>query len=142
MLALATSNGMKGYVTNIEKLSLENEYFRQVLYTDERLQLVVMSLLPLEEIGAEVHKLDQFLRCESGEGKAVLDGVEHAIADGSVIIVPAGTMHNIINTSSAKPMKLYTLYAPPNHQDGKIHKTKADAEADEKEHFDGIITEK
>lgn len=132
---------MKGYVGDIEKASLENENFRQVLYTDKNLQLVVMSLLPGEDIGAEVHQLDQFIRCEKGEGEAVLDGVSHSISDGFVIIVPAGAMHNITNTSKEKPMKLYTLYAPPNHKDGTIHKTKADAEADEGEHFDGKTTE-
>lgn len=128
---------MKGFVTNIEQASLENEYFRKVLYTDERIQLVVMSLLPSEEIGAEVHQLDQFIRVETGEGSAVLDGVEHPLTDGSAIVVPKGAMHNIINTSSENPLKLYTVYAPPNHKDGTIHKTKADAEADLGEHFDG-----
>lgn len=141
MYNLATSNGMKGYVENIEKLSLENENFRQVLYTAKNSQLVVMSLKPLEEIGAEVHKLDQFIRCESGVGKAILDDVEHDISDGFVVVVPAGTKHNIINGSSSEPLKLYTLYSPPNHRDGVIHKTKADAEADESEHFAGVTTE-
>ena len=121
---------MKGYVSNIEKLSLENEYFREVLHTDERLQLVVMSLLPGEEIGAEVHHLDQFIRVEKGLGKAIMDGEEHEIKDGFAVIVPSGAMHNIINTGT-EPMKLYTLYAPPNHKPGTIHKTKAEAEADE-----------
>lgn len=121
---------MKGYVHNIEQASLANEYFRQVLYTDERLQLVVMALQPGEDIGEEVHQLDQFVRVEAGQGMAVLDGVEHAIADGSAVVVPAGVRHNIINGSGAT-MKLYTLYAPPNHKDGTVHKTKADAEADE-----------
>ncbi len=130
---------MKGYVTNIEKDSLDNEYFRKVLYTDERLQLVVMSLNPNEDIGAETHQLDQFIRVEAGDGKAVLDGEEHALPTGSVVIIPSGTKHNIINTSSENPLKLYTLYAPPNHKDGTIHKTKAEAEADE-EHFDGKTT--
>lgn len=125
---------MKGYVANIEELALKNEYFREVLYTDERLQLVVMALKPGEDIGEEVHQLDQFIRIEAGEGKAVLDGTETAIADGSVVIVPAGTRHNIINGAGSS-MKLYTLYAPPNHAHGTIHKTKAEAEADE-EHFD------
>lgn len=129
---------MNGFITNVEKASLENEYFRKVLYTDTRLQLVVMSLLPLEEIGSEVHELDQFIRVEAGEGKAVLDGVEEAISDGSVVIVPQGARHNIINTSTDKPLKLYTLYAPPNHKHGTIHKTKEEAEADEDEHFDGV----
>ncbi|MFZ2500529.1 MAG: cupin domain-containing protein [Minisyncoccia bacterium] len=132
---------MKGFATNIEQASLENEYFRKVLYTDSRVQLVVMSLLPLEDIGEEVHQLDQFIRVEVGEGKAILDGVEHEIKDGFAIVVPQGTLHNIINTSSENPMKLYTVYAPPNHADGKIHKTKVEAEADESEHFDGTTTE-
>ena len=131
---------MKGFVTNIEEKSLTNNYFREVLYTDERVQLVVMSLLPGEDIGEEVHDLDQFLRVEQGEGKAVLDGVEHPIKDGSAIVVPKGTRHNLINTSSSESMKLYTLYAPPNHKDGAIHTTKAEAEAAE-EHFDGHTTE-
>ena len=131
---------MKGYVANIEKASLENDNFREVLYTDKNLQLVVMSLKPGEDIGAEVHQLDQFIRCEAGEGKAILDGAEHALSNGFVIVVPAGAMHNIINTSTDKEMKLYTLYAPPNHKDGTIHRTKAEAETDE-EHFDGKTTE-
>lgn len=126
---------MKGYVANIEEAALANDYFREVLYTDERLQLVVMTLKPGEDIGMEVHHLDQFLRIEAGEGKAILDGEEHSIKDGFAVIVPSGTNHNIINTGSS-PMKIYTLYAPPNHKHGTIHKTKADAEADE-EHFDG-----
>ena len=125
---------MKGFITNIEKASLENDYFRNVLYTDPRLQLVVMSLLPNEDIGEEVHELDQFIRVEKGEGKAVLDGEEAVIRDGSVVVVPQGTRHNIINTSSTESMKLYTLYAPPNHAEGTTHKTKAEAEAAE-EHY-------
>ena len=132
---------MKGYITNIEKISLENENFREVLYAAKNSQLVVMSLRLNEEIGAEVHQLDQFIRCEQGTGKAILDGAEHAISDGFVVVVPAGTNHNIINTSSDKPLKLYTLYSPPNHKDGVIHKTKQEAEVDEKEHFDGKTTE-
>jgi mannose-6-phosphate isomerase-like protein (cupin superfamily) len=127
---------MKGYVMNIEELSISNEYFRKVLYTDDRLQLVVMSLKPREEIGMEVHQLDQFIRIEKGEGKAILDGEENELSDGSVVIVPHGTQHNIINTSSTLPLKLYTLYAPPNHKEGTIHKTKEDAEADTEDHFE------
>ena len=125
---------MKNYVANIEQLSLANEYFRQVLYTDSRVQLVVMSLLPGEDIGEEVHQLDQFSRVEKGTGKAVLDGVEHALTSGSAVIVSQGTRHNIINVG-ADSMKLYTLYAPPDHKDGTVHKTKADALADEADHF-------
>ena len=130
---------MKGYVTNIEKLSLENENFRKVLYTDKNSQLVLMSLLAGEEIGEEVHDVDQFLRVEQGVGTAILSGISRDIIDGSVIIVPAGTSHNVINTGS-NPMKLYTLYMPPRHRDGVIHKTRAEAEADT-EHFDGKTTE-
>lgn len=131
---------MKGYVTNIEKLSLKNENFRKVLYTAKNSQLVVMSIKPNEDIGEEVHQLDQFIRCEKGQGKAILDGVERNFGDGFVVVIPAGTRHNIVNTSSDKALKLYTLYSPPNHRDGVIHKTKADAEKDE-EHFDGKTTE-
>lgn len=125
---------MKGFITNIETASLENDYFRKVLYTDPRLQLVVMNLAPGEDIGEEVHELDQFIRVEKGSGKAVLDGEESAINDGSVVVIPQGTRHNIVNTSE-KSMKLYTLYAPPNHKDGTVHKTKAEAMADEGEHY-------
>ncbi len=131
---------MKGYVTNIEKASLENTNFRTVLYTAHNSQLVVMSLKPGEDIGKEVHGLDQFIRCEAGEGKAILDGVEHEIRDGFAIVVPAGAEHNIVNTSATSDMKLYTVYSPPNHKDGTVHATKADAEASE-EHFDGVTTE-
>ncbi len=131
---------MKGYVTNIEQKALENENFREVLYTDERLQLVVMSLLPQEDIGMEVHELDQFIRVEKGVGTAILDGVAHDLVDGSVVVVPKGTRHNISNTSESAPMKLYTLYAPPNHKEGTTHTTKAEAEAAE-EHFDGTTSE-
>ncbi|MBP9827850.1 cupin domain-containing protein [Patescibacteria group bacterium] len=131
---------MQGYVANIEELALANTNFRKVLYTDKKCQLVLMALLPHEEIGEEVHNdVDQFLRVEQGTGKAVLNGVEHDLADGSVIIVPVGVKHNIINTGSVS-MKLYTLYMPPHHRDGVVHATKAEAEADE-EHFDGSITE-
>jgi mannose-6-phosphate isomerase-like protein (cupin superfamily) len=130
---------MKGYVANIEALSLQNEYFREVLYTDTRVQLVVMMLKPGEDIGEEVHNLDQFIRVEKGTGTSVLDGVEHAISDGFAVIIPQGVRHNIINTGD-DAMKLYTLYAPPNHKDGTVHQTKADALKNE-EHFDGATTE-
>lgn len=131
---------MKGYVDNIEQLTKENVNFRRVLYTAHYSQLVLMSLLPMEEIGEEVHGLDQFLRIESGTGKAVLDGVEHPIADGFAIVVPAGTRHNIINTSATNPMKLYTVYSPPDHVDAVVHPTKADAMASDKP-FNGKTTE-
>ena len=130
---------MKGFVKDIEALSIKNQDFRQVLYTAKSCQLVVMALKPKEEIGAEVHQLDQFFRVEEGAGEAVLDGVRTAIKAGFAVLVPAGTKHNIVNTSDA-PLKLYTLYAPPNHRDGVVHHTRADAEADS-EHFDGKTTE-
>ena len=130
---------MKGFVQNIENVAIKNNEFRQVLYTAKHCQLVVMALKPGEEIGAEVHKLDQFFRVEVGSGEAVLDGVHTPIREGFAIVVPAGTTHNIINTGTV-PMKLYTLYSPPNHRDGVVHLTRADALAD-KEHFDGKTTE-
>lgn len=130
---------MKGYITNIEKRSLENDNFRAVLYTDKNSQLVLMSLGAKEEIGEEVHNVDQFLRVEKGTGTAIVGGISHQITDGDVIIVPAGTTHNIINTGG-EAMKLYTLYMPPHHRDGVIHKTKDEAEIDN-EHFDGKTTE-
>ncbi|OGN01708.1 MAG: cupin [Candidatus Yanofskybacteria bacterium RIFCSPLOWO2_02_FULL_43_10] len=129
-----------GYVTNIEKDSLENKNFRKVLYTAKNSQLVVMSLLPKEEIGEEVHELDQFIRVEKGQGKTILNDVEHELADGFAVVVPAGTKHNVVNTSETEEMKLYTIYSPPNHKDGIIHATKAEAETNE-EHFDGKTTE-
>jgi mannose-6-phosphate isomerase-like protein (cupin superfamily) len=130
-----------GYVTNIEKDTLDNGNFRKVLYTAKNSQLVVMSLKPKEEIGMETHQLDQFIRVERGNGKTVLNGKEYEIADGFAVVVPAGTEHNIINTSETEEMKLYTVYSPPNHKDGTIHPMKADAIVDEGEHFDGKTTE-
>ena len=124
------------YVHNIEEESLANTNFRKVLYTDQNLQLVVMSLLPQEEIGEETHNdLDQFIRVEAGVGRAVLQGQEHPLRDGDVVIVPKGTLHNIINTSAELPLKLYTIYAPPQHAEGTVHKTKAEADADENDHI-------
>lgn len=131
---------MKGFFADIEEAALKNDDFRRVLYTAKYCQLVLMSIPPTGEIGEEVHTLDQFIRCEAGKGTAVLDGVEHAMIEGCAILVPAGARHNIVNTSETAPMKLYTLYAPPNHRDGVIHRTKAEADADE-EHFDGRTTE-
>jgi len=131
---------MRGYVVDIEKVTKENKNFRKVLYTAKNSQLVVMSLGPGEEIGEEVHDLDQFIRIEKGKGNAVLDGVKHKIEDDYAVVIPAGTKHNIINTSKDKEMKLYTIYSPPEHRDGVIHKTRADAMADD-EHFDGRTTE-
>lgn len=132
---------MKGYVENIEKMTTANDNFRKVLYTAKNSQLVVMSLKPNEEIGEETHTLDQFIRIEAGKGKAVLDSVEHEIEDDFAIVIPAGTKHNIINTSSDQPMKLYTIYSPPEHRDGVIHGTKEDAMADKTDEFDGKTTE-
>ena len=130
---------MKGYVQNIESVSVKNENFRQVLYTAKNCQLVVMALNPKEEIGMEVHELDQFFRVEEGIGEAILDGVHKIISAGFAVLVPAGTNHNIVNTGTV-PMKLYTLYSPPNHRDGVIHKTRVEAEKDN-EQFDGKTTE-
>ena len=130
---------MKGFVSDIEKVTLENEHFRRVIYTAKNCQLVVMSLKPEEDIGEEVHTLDQFLRCEQGTGMVMIDGMEHSVTSGTAIIVPAGAKHNVVN-GSAGAMKLYTLYAPPHHRDGTVHATKADAEKDQ-EHFDGVQSE-
>lgn len=130
---------MKGFVQDIEALATKNVEFRKVLYTARNCQLVIMALKPKEEIGAEVHKLDQFFRVEAGTGEAVLDGVRTPIQAGFAVLVPAGANHNIINTGSV-PLQLYTLYAPPNHRDGVVHHTREDAQADE-EHFDGKTTE-
>lgn len=125
-------NPLSGYVTDIEEKTLQNTYFREVLFTDPHLQLVVMSLLPGEEIGLETHHdIDQFLRVEAGEGKAYLNGEEHPLKDGSAVVVPAGTEHNVVNTSATEPLKLYTIYSPPEHPAGTIHRTRADALADE-----------
>ena len=128
---------MKGYISNIEKETLENEDYRRVLYTAKNSQLVLMNIKPGEEIGEETHQLDQFLRFEQGEGKAVLDGVESVVKDGTAVVVPAGTKHNFINTGDID-LKLYTIYSPPEHKDGVVEKTKAD---EYEEHFDGITTE-
>ncbi|MBN1888542.1 MAG: cupin domain-containing protein [Thermoflexales bacterium] len=130
---------MKGYVQNIEEITVKNADFRQVLYTAQHCQLVVMALQPGEEIGMEIHELDQFFRVEEGTGEAILDGVRTTISAGFAVLVPEGANHNIVNTGSA-PLKLYTLYAPPNHRDGVVHHTRAAAEADD-EQFDGKTTE-
>jgi len=126
-----------GYVVNIEKESLENSNFRKVLFTAKYSQLVVMHLNPSEDIGEETHTLDQFIRVETGEGVIIMDGVETSISDGSAIVIPAGTKHNIKNTSETEPMKLYTIYSPPEHRDGTIHATKADAITDTEDHYIG-----
>lgn len=132
---------MKGYKNNIEKLTLINENFRQVLYTAKHSQLVLMSLKPLEEIGMEVHEeSDQFFRFELGTGQVIIDGTEQIVADGDAVIVPAGAKHNIINTSATDFLKLYTIYSPAHHSDGVVHATKEQAEQDHEE-FDGRTSE-
>jgi len=132
---------MKGYVGNIEDVTKENDNFRKVIYTGKNSQLVVMSIAPGEDIGEEVHELDQFIRIEKGTGKAILDGVEHELEDDFAVVIPAGMKHNLINTSDYKDMKLYTVYSPPEHKDGVVHATKEDAMNDESDHFDGKTTE-
>jgi len=132
---------MKGFKSNIEKETLGNEDFRKVLYTGKYLQLVLMSLKVGEEIGAEIHPdHDQFFRFESGLGKCVIDQTEYTVMDGDVIVVPAGAKHNVINTGKTGDLKMYTLYGPPNHQDGTIRITKEDAEKMD-EHFNGKTSE-
>jgi mannose-6-phosphate isomerase-like protein (cupin superfamily) len=132
---------MKGFKSNIEKETLGNNNFRRVLYTSKYSQLVLMNLEPGEEIGEEVHKtVDQFFRFEKGEGIVSIDGVKHKIADGDAVIVPAGAKHNVTNTSKTTELKLYTIYSPPEHQDGTVRKTKAEALA-KPEEFDGKTTE-
>lgn len=131
---------MQGYIANIEKATEDNNNFRQVLYTAKNSQLVVMSLKPGEEIGEETHDLDQFIRIEEGKGKAVLDGIEKEIKEDYAVVIPAGAKHNIIN-GTEKEMKLYTVYSPPEHKDGVVHRTKEEAMADKEDHFDGKTTE-
>ena len=129
---------MKGFVDDIEKLTEGNSDFRRVLYTGKHLQLVLMALQPGEDIGEEVHAgHDQFFRIEAGQGEVRIDGVRHAVKADDAVIVPGGALHNVINTGS-EPLKLYTLYAPPEHRDGVVHPRKADATD---EHFDGATTE-
>jgi mannose-6-phosphate isomerase-like protein (cupin superfamily) len=126
---------MAAFVTDIEDKTIKNTNFREVLNTTSRSQLVVMSLQPGEEIGMEVHdEIDQFLRIEAGTGKAILDGKEYFLKDGSAIVVPAGVEHNFINTSKNQPMKLYSIYTPPEHPHGTVHATKAEADAAEHHH--------
>ena len=131
---------MKGFVTNIEAETLKNEDFRRVLYTAQNCQLVVMCIPPNGDIGEEVHDVDQFIRIEKGEGQSILNGSPRDLTDGSVVVIPAGVKHNIKNTSASEPLKLYSLYAPPHHRDGVVHRTKEDAERDT-EHFDGKTTD-
>jgi mannose-6-phosphate isomerase-like protein (cupin superfamily) len=126
---------MSGYSINIEEKALQNPHFRQVLHTTPRSQLVVMTLQPGEEIGLEKHAdHDQFIRVEAGSGQAILDGEVHALEDGVAVVIPAGTEHNVINTSTSETMRLYTIYTPPEHPDGIVHETKAIADEYEKTH--------
>lgn len=132
---------MKGFKSAIETEAVENTFFRKILYTSEYMQLVLMSLLPNEEIGLEVHEAnDQFFRVENGRGECVIDGNRYELADGDAVVVPSGAKHNIINTSGTETLNLYTIYSPPHHKDGIVRATKAEAEANEEE-FDGKTTE-
>jgi mannose-6-phosphate isomerase-like protein (cupin superfamily) len=131
---------MKGYISNIEKETVENNHFRKVLYTGKHSQLVVMSLNPGQDIGEEVHEVDQFLRIEHGKGHVVLDGVTHQVQDDFAIVVPAGAKHNVINNMDGY-MKLYTIYSPPEHLKDTVHETKEEAATDTKDHFNGVTTE-
>lgn len=131
----------KGYKDNIEKLTAENKNFRRVIYTAKHSQLVLMTLLPGEEIGLEVHdEGDQFFRFEKGQGKVIIDDTEYEVSDGDGVIVPGGAKHNIINTSSSENLYLYTVYSPPHHKDGIVRETKEEATSDAPE-FDGVTTE-
>ena len=131
----------KGYFDNIEKLSIENVNFRKVLYTGAHIQLVLMSLKPQEDIGLETHEEnDQFFRFEKGEGKVIVGETEYTVADGDTVIVPAGTLHNVINISDSEDLKMYTIYTPAHHKDGIVRATKKDAMENE-EDFDGILSE-
>jgi mannose-6-phosphate isomerase-like protein (cupin superfamily) len=130
-----TGESMAGYSINIEDKTLDNDNFREVLYTARHSQLVVMTVQPGDEIGLERHEgHDQFIRIEAGEGVAILDGERHALEDGSAVVVPAGTEHNVINTSRTEPLRLYTIYSPAEHPDGTVHRTKAEADEYEQQH--------
>jgi mannose-6-phosphate isomerase-like protein (cupin superfamily) len=129
----------KGFIGNIEDIAKENTNFRQVLYTAKNCQLVVMSLAPGEEIGEEIHDVDQFFRVEAGTGQVVINGTTTELNHGSGVIVPSGSRHNVIN-SSDEDLKIYTIYSPPHHKDGTVHKIAEDAKRDT-EHFDGETTE-
>jgi mannose-6-phosphate isomerase-like protein (cupin superfamily) len=132
---------MKGYNSNIEQDTLSNKNFRKVVYTSAHSQLVLMSLLPTEEIGAEVHEEnDQFLRFEGGSGRVEIDDNTYTVEDGDAVIVPAGARHNVINTSATEELKIYTIYSPPHHKDQIVRATKEEAEANDEE-FDGTLTE-
>ncbi len=127
---------MTGFVGNIEQLTLSNNDFRRVLFTGQHAQLVLMSLLPNEEIGLEVHEIvDQFLRIEKGKAKVIMNDEEYVVNDGDAFLVPAGTKHNVVNLSNTETLKLYTVYSPPHHRDDTVHKTKGDAEIDKADHL-------
>ena len=128
---------MKGYVTNIEKATLENDNYRKVLYTGKSSQLVLMTIQPGDEIGSETHDLDHFIRIEAGQAVVTLNGVDHVLEDDWAVVIPAGTEHNVVNNGT-EPLRLYSIYSPPEHKDGTLHATKAD---DKEEHFDGVTTE-
>jgi len=131
---------MNYFLTDIEEATSKNQDFRRVLFTADNSQLVVMSLKPGEDIGAETHGLDQFIRVEAGHGTADLDGKRYPIHGGSAIVIPAGTRHNVVNESPDEPLKLYTLFSPPEHKDGTVHATKQEAQADQNDQFDGRTT--
>ena len=141
MVSDKKSNNKKGFATNLENETLENNNFRKVLYTAKHSQLVLMCLQPKEEIGMETHeKNDQFFRFESGHGKCIINGNEYEVTEGDAVVVPAGAEHNVINISDTEALKLYTIYSPPNHEDKTIRKTKKEAESNDEE-FDGVTTE-
>jgi mannose-6-phosphate isomerase-like protein (cupin superfamily) len=131
---------MKYFIINIEDATVANSHYRKELFTGKHSQLVLMNLRPGEEIGTEVHELDQFIRFEAGEGTVMLDGKEHRVNDGIAVVIPAGTQHNVVNTSKKDDLKLYSIYSPPEHKVGTLHKTKQEAEADPDHHFDGRIS--
>jgi len=131
---LEASKNINGFVTNIEEDTVNNQNFRKVLYTSKYSQLVLMSLKPKEEIGMETHGVDQFFRIEEGNGEVILNGEKHPIKSGSAMVIPAGTKHNVINTSKTEALKIYTIYSPPHHKDGVLVKTKS---AQRPEEYDG-----
>lgn len=131
------NTSMKGFITNLEQATLDNSDYRRVLYTTKKSQLVLMNVRPSEEIGEEVHELDQFIRFEAGEGKVILDGVEHMVKADDAVVIPEGTRHNVINTGTTE-LKLYTVYTPPEHLHTTVQPTKADEKED---HFDGVTSE-
>jgi len=129
-----------GYIINIEEATTRNKHYRHVLFTAHHTQLVLMGLKPGEEIGEEVHDLDQFIRFEAGEGSVILDGKTYSVSNGYAVVIPAGTRHNVMNRSNTTDLKLYSLYSPPEHKDKTIHPTKRDADANEHPHFDGTTS--